>query len=577
MATLEQLEQLSVTSWEDIDSVLSGLGAADVPRASGEELARNAAFATFDYGIDGVSIEISKYAHCLEALASEQGVTPTIHLIGGDFHPQANSVVSERWLRCRLHNANGWAKWEGGAWFNGLFYEEMAEGSAASTLLATEIWRQALALTRSLCEYLREHDIRLLVVVNVNSNPGNLAFALALVLASELTGSYVINSNHDFYWEGGRPATEWSDGVAPGLRDHFFRNCSNRAFFRVFQALLPWNGRRWLQVNINRLQSQRLVEEYGLASERVSELGTGLSEDFFSPWDLDARRSARARMAYILSDGRPTIQPVSVEEHVAGLPSWMGNQAPVVCGIREGLELDITSERALYLLQPTRIIARKRIERDWWLVEALLEHEPFRSRFEADPNTTLTLHITGPVPIEHEADLRSVIRSYTELCARLPDGSAERLFLAFSVGHEDHPALSRSGLSALDICGIYRMANLVLLPSETEGRGLPIVESNAVGVPIVCSRYAPTEVFDDVVGAHLSPDQRLVVLPFPELQGPADVVDAPTLAALTDCLWDPASRTASLAVGRRAAHGRYGMATLRASFRDLLEHLMRTT
>lgn len=577
MATLEQLEQLSVTSWEDIDSVLSGLGAADVPPASGNELARSAAFATFDYGIDGVSIEIGKYAHCLEALASEQGVTPTIHLIGGDFHPQADSVVSERWLRCRLHNANGWAKWEGGAWFDGLFHEEMTEGSAAATLLATEIWRQALTLTRSLCEYLREHDIRLLVVVNVNSNPGNLAFALALVLASELSGSYVINSNHDFYWEGRRPATKRSDGVPPGLRDHFFRNCSNRAFFRVFQALLPWKGRRWLQVNINRLQSQRLVEEYGLASERVFELGTGLSEDFFSPWDRDARRSARARMAYILSDGRPTIQPVSVEQHVAGLPSWMGNQAPVVCGIRGGLELDITSERALYLLQPTRIIARKRIERDWWLVGALLEHEPFRSRFEADPNTTLTLHITGPVPIEHDADLRSVIRSYTELCARLPDGSAERLFLAFSVGHEDHPALSRSGLSALDICEIYRMANLVLLPSETEGRGLPIVESNAVGVPIVCSRYAPTEVFDDVVGAHLSPDQRLVVLPFPELQGPADVVDAPTLAALTDCLWDPASRTASLAVGRRAARRRYGMTALRASFHDLLLHLLRTT
>ena len=577
MKTLEQLEQLSVTSWEDIGAALSGLGAAGVPRASGAELSRSAAFATFDFGIDGVSIEIGKYARCLEALASEQGMTPTIHLIGGDFHPQADSVLSERWLRCRLRNANGWAKWEGGAWFEKLFREEMAERSAASTVLATQIWRQALELTRCLEGYLRRHDIQLLVGVNVNSNPGNLAYALALVLASELTGAHVINSNHDFYWEGGRPALERSDGEPPGLRDHFFRNCSNRAFFRVFQALLPWNGRRWLQVNINRLQSQRLVEEYGFASERVFELGTGLSEDFFSPWDRNDRRSARQRMAYILSDGSPTIRPVAADEHIRGLSSWMRDQTPVVCGVRGGLELDITSERALYLLQPTRVIARKRIERDWWLVGALLEHEPFRSRFEADPDTTLIVHITGPVPIEHEADLRSVIRSYTELCARLPDGIAERLFLAFSVGREDHPALSRSGLSALDICGIYRMANLVLLPSETEGRGLPIVESNAAGIPIVCSRYAPVQVFDDVVGASLPPAERLAYLPFPELEDPADAVEAHTLRALTDCLWDPDSRASSLAVGRHAAHRRYGMAALQASFRSLLEHLAGTT
>ena len=576
MVTLEQLEQLSVTSWEDLGSALSGLGSAGTPRA-GAELSRSVAFATFDYGIDGVSIEIGKYARCLEALASEQGVTPAIHLIGGDFHPQADSVLSKRWLRCRLQNANGWAKWNGGAWFEKLFYEEMAEGSTASTLLATEIWRQALELTRSLREYLHEHDIRLLVVVNVNSNPGNLAYALALVLASELSGTYVINSNHDFYWEGGRPETEGSSGEPAGLRDHFFRNCSNRAFFRVFQQLLPWNGRCWLQVNINRLQSQRLVREYGFASERVFELGTGLSEDFFSPWDRNDRRAARQRMAYILSDGRPTIRPVPVEEHVGTLSVWMRDQAPVVCGIREGLEFDITSERALYLLQPTRVIARKRIERDWWLVGALLEHEPFRSRFEGDPETTLTVHITGPVPIEHEADLRSVLRSYTTLCAQLPEGVAERLFLAFSVGHEDHPALSRSGLSALDICGIYQMANLVLLPSESEGRGLPIVESNAVGVPIVCSRYAPVEVFDDVVGAQLPMDRRLAYVPFPELENPTDAVDVRTLRALTDCLWNPEGRTSPLAVGQRAAHERYGMPALRESFRGLLEHLVRTT
>ena len=121
------------------------------------------------------------------------------------------------------------------------------------------------------------------------------------------------------------------------------------------------------------------------------------------------------------------------------------------------------------------------------------------------------------------------------------------------------------------------MANLVLLPSETEGRGLPIVEANAAGIPIVCSRYAPAEVFDDVVGAHLPADRRLAYLTFPELEDPAGVVGPATLGALTDCLWHPEDTTASLAVGRRAAHKRYGMAALRTSFRALLEQLVRTT
>jgi glycosyltransferase involved in cell wall biosynthesis len=572
-ATLERVEQLSVSGWDDIESALDRIRGNAVARVSKAELAQRVAFVTFDYGIDGVSIEIGKYARCIETIVSEMGTRPTIHLIGGDFHPHADAVLSDRWPRFRLEKANGWGKWDGGTWFRKLFFEDMPEGSRSSGELAVEIWQQALELARSLCAYLRAHEIRLLINVNVNSNPGNLAYALATVLTSELTGAYVINSNHDFFWEGGRPASERSEADPPGVRDHFFRNHSNQSFFRVLERVLPWNGARWLQVNINRLQSQRLIGEYGFSSDRVFEIGTGLDEEFFSLWGQPERRSARHRMAHILSDGTATIRPVPVRDHLERLGAWMTNQTPVVCGSGEGLELDTTSDSALVLLQPTRILTRKRIERDWWLVGALLAHEPFRDRFEADKAATLTLHITGPVPIEHEADLTNVLISYRDLCERLPEEIAERLFVAFSIGREDHPALRSAGLEPLNICAIYRMANLVLLPSETEGRGLPIVESNAIGVPIVCSRYDPVEVFDEVCGMHLPPDQRLGYVPFPDLHGPSESVRSETLGEITDCLLHAERVAESVAANRRAARLRYGLSALESTFRRLLDHL----
>ena len=57
---------------------------------------------------------------------------------------------------------------------------------------------------------------------------------------------------------------------------------------------------------------------------------------------------------------------------------------------------------------------------------------------------------------------------------------------------------------------------MVLFPSEEEGRGLPLLESSAAGVPIVTSEYTPEEVFFEVVGKDLSPDKRIEYTIFPE-------------------------------------------------------------
>ena len=181
--------------------------------------------------------------------------------------------------------------------------------------------------------------------------------------------------------------------------------------------------------------------------------------------------------------------------------TWMADQRPVVCGAEPGLTLDITSDDALVLLQPTRIVARKRIWKDWELIGALVRHPSFEAALRARPNMTVTLQITGPVPIEHQEDLERVVSAYRAMLVTLPPDLTPRVFLALSAGWQSHPTLADD----IDIVDIYQLADLVVFPSLTEGRGLPIVEASAAGVPIICSRYEPDAVFAEVVGEHLSP------------------------------------------------------------------------
>ncbi len=258
---------------------------------------RGTAFLTFDFGIDGVSIEIAKYARVLEALFQPYGEA-RLHFIAGDFHPQADAILKSQWSRYQIDGINGWSKWDDGKWFAAMFLEDMPAGSQRSSEIATEIYRQASEIAEKIGEYLVANKISLLIAVNVASNPGNLALALALVLITEALGIVVINSNHDFYWDGGKPAAERMSGEEAGARDHFFRNADNQAFFSLFQRLYPWQGRRWLQVNINKRQSERLVNKYGIPSKRVFEISTCVGSKLFD--ELHRRR----RQACASEDGQ---------------------------------------------------------------------------------------------------------------------------------------------------------------------------------------------------------------------------------------------------------------------------------
>jgi len=248
----------------------------------------------------------------------------------------------------------------------------------------------------------------------------------------------------------------------------------------------------------------------------------------------------------------------------------MARQTPQAIGARDGLSLDLTADDVIYLLQPTRVIARKRIEKGVELIQALLQG-PLRQPLEQQAGRQLILHITGPTPREHQSDLETILDAYGNLIDSLPSKVAERVFLAFSGGHETHLFFEELGFEDMTIADIFRMATVVLFPSEIEGRGLPIIESGAVGVPIICSRYRPEEVFAEVIGEDLPERHQIRYVLFPEDDYPEDF-----LSEVAHLLTSPEARTKWREHNRQAIRARYSEEALSAAFQRLLDRAYAT-
>jgi hypothetical protein len=163
------LDACHPADWGDIHALLEQIGHRKKPLliARGEDglalFSKGTAFVTFSYGIDGVTIEISKYARILNELFAPSGQA-SIHLIGGKFAPQAKSVLGSAFVRRRMNGINGWDKWEGGKWFEALFRTDMKPGSPESAFLFLLVrgpvpleWKQ-MAATDHQCAPVQEAD-----------------------------------------------------------------------------------------------------------------------------------------------------------------------------------------------------------------------------------------------------------------------------------------------------------------------------------------------------------------------------------------------------------------------------------
>lgn len=571
-------EPPEIFSWEDINQVLDSFhcheaGAGDSPKTIVQGKCPfprpgGIAFVTYNYGIDGVTIEIAKYARALATLLGDHPTPVPIHYIGGNFFKAADAYIPRQAPRLHISHFDGWDKWHGGRWFRRLFFSPMPAGSAVSDQMAVEIWNQGLASARMLSHYFLENKIDTVIPVNINSNPGNPASALAVVLATETTRARVLNSTHDFFWEGGKPACLRPPGVPPGSRDHFFTNRDNPQFYKFFQRILPWAGSNWCHLTINSRQSHTLIQRYGFARSRVILMGTTIPPAFFTPCSFREKRYHRLRMAHILSPGHGIIHATPVNTFLEQTDAWMANQQPVVCGDARAVPLDMTAPDALYLLQPTRVLTKKRIYRNWDLLEQLFLHTALGKTFAENPRRTLTLHITGPVPVEHKADLEQILTTFDRVLETLPRFMARRIFTAFSVGNETHEGFETQNFARLEMAEIYKMADMVFLPSETEGRGLPILEGGAAGIPVVCSRYTPAETFNEVVGTHLAANMRIRYILFPENEFSRSMLDETTSRLLAPDRYCDEKRH-----NRRAVAARFHPDALMCKFHDALSHL----
>ena len=108
---IEKLDTFNPKNWDEISSILKDIRREPplLQQLSYTEflkrIRKGIAFFTFDFGIDGVSIEISKYAQSLfDILSNEE--TAKIHFIAGDFHPQANNIIKPEWKRYKINGLN---------------------------------------------------------------------------------------------------------------------------------------------------------------------------------------------------------------------------------------------------------------------------------------------------------------------------------------------------------------------------------------------------------------------------------------------------------------------------------------
>jgi glycosyltransferase involved in cell wall biosynthesis len=141
-------------------------------------------------------------------------------------------------------------------------------------------------------------------------------------------------------------------------------------------------------------------------------------------------------------------------------------------------------ESDLILLMPVRVTQAKNIEYALHVVAAL------KAR-----NCCPKLVVTGP-PDPHDEQSMAYFRSLQALRSQL--GVEEEMRFVFESGPDPGQPFT---IGAWVVGDLFRMSDLMFMPSHREGFGMPVLEAGLLGVPVVCTGVPAA---DEIGGADVT-------------------------------------------------------------------------
>lgn len=522
------------------------------------------AFLTYQYSIDGVSIEVNKYTKIFK----RKFKSSKIHYISGKFFPEAKKIVPQNVVKYEEPLIQAFDKWN---LYEDFFFTKLERGSKEYNELITKFWNQTIKIVESLGSYIIDNKIGLLYLINVCSNPGNVSLSLAVVLLSELLGIPVINNNHDFYWEGGNSEiNKIQKGLSDGPRDFFFTNSHLGEFFSIIEVLFPWESRIWINVNINKQQTEHLIKVNGINPANVTEIGTAVDTTEYQNSTKRKKINTFYQFEQILSRYSNTLISYSVSDVLNTDLVSQDNPRPLLIGAKKTKAKENFLNENIVFLQPTRIVSRKRIEIGFDLIQNLFDNEDFHKRFSETKHLKLTIIITGPIAAGHFEYFKRLIKKFSDLLNTLDEEVREKVYLAFLFSELDKAEFKSHFEDPVGIPELYNIASLILLPSKTEGRGLPIIEAAACGTPIFCSRYFPENVYSEVIGEHLPHKERLKVIEFDGKN-----ITKKHVKNIIERVFFPHKFSAEIAQNYHVVYNRYSLDSLKNNIDDICYKLYR--
>ena len=378
---LSELKNEKINTWFDLGLFIDRFKEknsksafkGDVPSFDAHIEKGGIAFLTFYFTIDGITVETEKYAKTFKKIYPNI----PIHFVAGDIKQEADEFIPKDAFKKVFPEMEAFDAWP---LYDDFFRKKMERGNEAYNNLIGKFWQEVLVLVEKLGSYIEEHDISLLYLINVCSNPGNVSLALATVLISEYLGIPVINNNHDFYWEGGNREVEIKKkGFKKGPRDFFFHNAHVGEFFSVIEMIYPWESRSWMNVNINKIQQNHLIDINGHNPANVALLGTAVDTKMHQMSKRDVIK-AFMQVSTIFANKKDTITVHTAANHTDSERSLK----PILLGHKTIHKFDFVNNNIVFL-QPTRVISRKSIELNFKLIKRLFSYDSFAEKFITNP------------------------------------------------------------------------------------------------------------------------------------------------------------------------------------------------